>query len=63
MGRAILAFVLSAGFGIGLCFFSPGMGIVAAISIMGAFIMGAFIVYSISERKQPASFCPACIIG
>lgn len=58
MGRAILAFVLSAGFGIGLCFFSPGMGIVAAISIMGA-----FIVYSISERKQPASFCPACIIG
>ncbi len=46
MGRALLAFILSAGAGIGLSFFDQGMGVVAAVSIMGA-----FIVYSISENK------------
>ena len=37
MGMAILAFVLSAGAGIWLSFFNQGMGVVASVSIIGAF--------------------------
>ena len=46
MGTAIIAFILSAGIGIWLSFFNMGMGAVAAISIMGA-----FLVYSINKKK------------
>lgn len=39
MGKAILAFILSAGLGIWCSFFNHGIGVVVAISIMGAFII------------------------
>ena len=39
MGKAILAFVLSAGLGIWLSFFNSGIGIVISISIIGAFLI------------------------
>ena len=39
MAMAILAFVLSAGAGIWLSFFNHGMGVVIAVSIIGAFLI------------------------
>ena len=39
MGMAILAFLLSAGAGIWLSFFNHGMGVVASVSIIGAFLI------------------------
>ncbi len=39
MGKAILAFVLSAGIGTWLAFFNQGIGLVMAVSITGAFII------------------------
>lgn len=47
MTRSIIAFILSAGLGIFLSFFNQGMGIVIAISIMGA-----FIIYSINTKQK-----------
>lgn len=46
MGMAMIAFLLSAGVGFGLAFFEPGFGIIAAISIMGA-----FLVYQNEKKK------------
>lgn len=46
MERAITAFLLSAGLGIWLSFFNQGMGVVAAVSITGA-----FIIYSMEEKS------------
>lgn len=46
MGMAIIAFLLSAGVGIWVAFFQPGFGIIAAISIMGA-----FLVYQNEKKK------------
>lgn len=46
MGMAIIAFLLSIGAGFGLAFFEPGFGIIAAISIMGA-----FLVYENEKKK------------
>ncbi len=46
MGKAVLALVLSAGFGIGLSFFNGAMGVVAAVSIMGA-----FLIHSMEQSK------------
>lgn len=46
MGMAIIAFLLSIGAGFGLAFFEPGFGIIAAISIMGA-----FLVYQNEKKK------------
>lgn len=46
MELAIIAFVLSAGIGGWLSFFNQGMGVVAAVSIIGA-----FLVYSINRKK------------
>lgn len=45
MGKAILAFVLSAGLGIWISFFNKGIGIVICMSIIGA-----FLIYQ-NERK------------
>ena len=39
MDKAILAFLLSVGFGIWLSFFNQGMGVVASVSIIGAFLI------------------------
>lgn len=39
MGKAVLAFVLSAVVGIGVAFFNQGMGIILTISIIGGFIV------------------------
>ncbi len=49
MIQAIVAFIFSAGLGIGvfLSSFSEGMGIIIAISVMGA-----FIVYSINTKQK-----------
>ncbi len=47
MIQAIIAFILSAGLGISLSFFSEGMGIIIAISVMGA-----FIVYSLYTKQK-----------
>lgn len=46
MGKAILAFVLSAAVGIGVAFFNSGIGIILAISIIGS-----FIVYQNEKKK------------
>lgn len=43
---SLVALFLSLIVGIGLSFFNQGMGVVASISIMGA-----FIVYAILEKK------------
>ena len=47
MIQAIIAFILSAGLGIFLAFFIEGMGIIIAISVMGA-----FIVYSLYTKQK-----------
>ena len=39
MDKAILEFLLSVGFGIWLSFFNHGMGVVIAVSIIGAFLI------------------------
>lgn len=39
MGKAIFAFILSAGLGIWFSFFDDEIGVILAISIMGAFII------------------------
>lgn len=46
MGMAIIAFLLSAGVGFGIAFLGPELGIIAAISIMGA-----FLVYQNEKKK------------
>ena len=47
MLQAIIAFIFSAGLGICLSFFTEGMGIIIAISIMGA-----FIVYNLNTKRK-----------
>lgn len=41
--KALMAFVLSAATGVWLSFFNQGMGVVASVSIMGAFIIHAIL--------------------
>ena len=44
---ALIAFALSAGTGITLSFFNQGMGVVASVSIIGA-----FVVYILSDKNN-----------
>lgn len=46
MGIAFLAFILSAGLGIWASFFNHGIGVVLAISIIGA-----FLIYQNEKKK------------
>lgn len=39
MGKAIAAFILSIGLGVGFSFFNQGIGVVVSVSIIGAFII------------------------
>ena len=46
MAVAIIAFLLSAVIGISVAFFSPGMGIIMAISIIGS-----ILIYQNEKKK------------
>ena len=49
---ALIAFALSAGTGITLSFFNQGMGVVASVSIIGA-----FVVYILSDKNNKSLGC------